>query len=86
MANTVQSGRVLSAAARPTTLRPASTFVFGKSREVSESETCEFFDIAVARRRSLVQMALKQATPAVRGIDAIMSRPVDGPCGIYRLS
>lgn len=35
MASSVHSGRALSAATRPTSSSTASTFVFGKSREIS---------------------------------------------------
>lgn len=67
-------------------LPPASTFVFGKTREVSQSEACQFFDIAFARLPSPVQMSLEQATTVVRDIDVIMGRPVNRPRGIYGLS
>jgi hypothetical protein len=67
-------------------LQLASTFVFGKSLEVSEAKTCELLGIVFTRFPFPVKMALEQASTAVRGIDSGMGSQVDRPRGIYRVS
>jgi hypothetical protein len=66
-------------------LQLASTFVFGKSLEVSEAKT-EHLGIVFTRFPFPVKMALEQASTTVRGIDSVMGSQVDRPRGIYRVS
>jgi hypothetical protein len=66
-------------------LQLASTFVFGKSLEVSEAKT-ELLGIVFTRFPFPVKMALEQASTTVRGINSVMGSQVDRPRGIYRVS
>jgi hypothetical protein len=86
MANNVQFGREQSAATRPTS---ASARLNIRPREDARRKRAR--GLPVPRRRPLAPRTsfatdVEQATTAVRQIDIVMGRAINGPSGIDRFS
>jgi hypothetical protein len=52
----------------------ASPFVLRKQVEISESRTREFYSLAITRLQPALQMALQEASSAIRSVDFPMHR------------